>query len=192
LYDHTMIVVTADHGEAFGERNRVGHANSPYQNLLHVGLLIKYPNSMLKGTVDGSVSLVDVAPTILDTLGMSPPSTMQGRSLLHGVPGPREIFAEVFPCPVLHSPDCPNGCTARAVYSWPYKFITSTSGKRELYDLSADPGETHDLSASLAPLVKNLNSDLNEWRKRAPSPSRQTLRLDKESVQRLKSLGYAQ
>ena len=43
-YDNTMIVVTSDHGEAFGERHRVGHANSPYQNLLHVALIVKYPH----------------------------------------------------------------------------------------------------------------------------------------------------
>ena len=42
-YDNTMIVITSDHGEAFGERNRVGHANSPYQNLLHVALTGQVP-----------------------------------------------------------------------------------------------------------------------------------------------------
>jgi len=192
LYDRTMIIVTSDHGEAFGERHRVGHANSPYQNLLHVGLLIKYPNSEQKGVVNDPVSVIDVAPTILDTLGVTVPAMMQGRSLRHGAPGQRELFGETFPCPVLHPPECPNGCTARAVYSWPYKFITSTSGKRELFDLSMDPAETHDLSASLGPLAKQLNADLREWMKTAPARSRQKLQLDKESVQRLKSLGYAQ
>ena len=48
-YDNTMIVVASDHGESFGERHRVGHANSPYQNLLHVPLLIKYPRSTRRG-----------------------------------------------------------------------------------------------------------------------------------------------
>src|SRR5262249_48470986 len=66
-YDNTMIVVTSDHGEAFGERHRVGHANSPYQNLLHVALLVKYPHQAHRGTEERPVSLADVAPTILET-----------------------------------------------------------------------------------------------------------------------------
>jgi arylsulfatase A-like enzyme len=192
LYDRTMIIVTADHGESFGERHRIGHANSPYQNLLHVGLLVKYPNSTQKGVIQQPVSLVDVSPTILDTLGMTPPATMQGRSLAHGVPGPRELFGEVFECPVLHSPDCRNGCKASAIYSWPYKFITSTNGKRELYDLSADPNETRDLYAAMPDRSKQLNSDLNDWKKTAPSKTLQKRNLDPEMMRRLKSLGYAQ
>ena len=192
FYDNTMIVVTSDHGEAFGERSRVGHANSPYQNLLHVGLLIKYPNSAQKGIVDEPVSLIDVAPTILETVGVAPPATMQGRSLLHGVDRSRKIFAETFPCAVLHPPECPHGCTARAVYAWPYKFITSTSGKRELFDLSTDPDEQHDLYPDFIPFAKQLNSELEEWKKHSPVQSRQKMQLDDESLRRLKSLGYAQ
>ena len=56
-YDNTMIVVTSDHGEAFGERHRVGHANSPYQNLLHVALIVKYPHQARRGTEERPVSL---------------------------------------------------------------------------------------------------------------------------------------
>ena len=86
-YDNTMIVVTSDHGEAFGERNRVGHANSPYQNLLHVALMVKYPHQARRGTEDRPVSLTDVAPTILEAAGIAAPQAMQGRSLT-AVDGP--------------------------------------------------------------------------------------------------------
>ena len=61
-YDNTMIVVTSDHGEAFGERHRVGHANSPYQNLLHVALIVKYPHTAQRGAEERPVSLSDVDP----------------------------------------------------------------------------------------------------------------------------------
>ncbi|HXA50348.1 MAG TPA: sulfatase, partial [Candidatus Acidoferrum sp.] len=77
-YDNTMIVVTSDHGEAFGDKNRVGHANSPYQNLLHVALLIKYPGSSRKGVESQPVSLIDVVPTALTSLKLAVPATMQG------------------------------------------------------------------------------------------------------------------
>ena len=98
----------------------------------------------------------------------------------------------MFECPVLHSPDCRNGCKASAIYSWPYKFITSTNGKRELYDLSADPNETRDLYAAMPDRSKQLNSDLNDWKKTAPSKTLQKRNLDPEMMRRLKSLGYAQ
>src|ERR1035441_10430258 len=98
-----MIVVTSDHGEAFGERNRVEHGNSPYQNLLHVVLVVKYPRQAHRGTEERPVTLTDVAPTILETAGIAVPPAMQGRALT--AIADRDIFAETFPCPVIHSPD---------------------------------------------------------------------------------------
>jgi arylsulfatase A-like enzyme len=196
-YDDTMIIVTSDHGEAFGERNHTGHANSPYQNLLHVGLLVKYPAAAdapkALGVVDTPVSLVDVAPTVLAVAGAPVPTAMQGRSLLDAsADAPREFFSETFPCATLQSPECPRGCIARAVFSWPYKFITSTNGRRQLYDLSGDPDETHDLLQSQAAEARRLNTDLRAWTKTFPSRPRQKLLLGPEALQRLKSLGYVQ
>jgi|SRR5579871_21221 len=191
LYDSTMIVVTTDHGESFGERSHVGHANSPYQNLLHVGLLVKYPNSARTGVEARPVSLIDVAPTVLDIAGVVRPAGMQGVSLLQ-LPKTRELFSETFPCAVSQSPECPRGCAARAVYSWPYKFITSTNGKRQLYDIQADPEETRDLSQTRAAVAQQLNADLHAWMKTFPAQGQQKVKLDPESLQRLKSLGYVQ
>ena len=192
-YDNTMIIVTSDHGEAFGERNHTGHANSPYQNLLHVALLVKYPGAPNGRIVDTPVSLVDVAPTVLEVLGIKVPATMQGRSLMDpAADQPRKFFSETFPCAVLQSPECPRGCIARSVFSWPYKFITMTNGRRQLYDLSSDPDETHDLYAPQTPVAQKLNADLHAWMKGFPDHPRQKLRLDPESLQRLKSLGYVQ
>jgi arylsulfatase A-like enzyme len=196
VYDNTMVLVTSDHGEAFGERNHTGHANSPYQNLLHVALMVKYPASSgaPAGTVvDTPVSLIDVAPTVLKVLGMPVALTMQGRDLLRAdLAEKREFFAETFPCATLQSPECPHGCLARAVYAWPYKFITSTSGRRQLYDLSTDPDETHDLLQTNTSEARQLNADLQAWMKTFPIHSRQKLQLDPEALQRLKSLGYVQ
>ncbi|HLI84130.1 MAG TPA: sulfatase-like hydrolase/transferase [Bryobacteraceae bacterium] len=196
IYDNTMVVVTSDHGEAFGERNHTGHANSPYQNLLHVALMVKYPASAgaPAGTVvETPVSTIDIAPTVLKVLGSPIPPTMVGQNLLQTDPAAkREFFAETFPCATLQSPECPRGCIARAVYSWPYKFITSTNGRRQLYDLSADPNETHDLLRTDPREAKQLNADLRAWVKTFPGHSRQKLQLNPEAIQRLKSLGYVQ
>jgi arylsulfatase A-like enzyme len=189
-YDNTMIVVTSDHGEAFGERKRVGHANSPYQNLLHVALLVKYAHQTRRGTEARPVSLIDVAPTVLDAAGIAVPQAMQGRSLT--TVADREIYGETFPCPVAHPPDCPKGCTARAIYAWPYKFITSSNGRRELFDLGGDPAENRNLYIQQPERAAELSERLALWTKSMPKQSRETHTLAPEDLRRLKSLGYVQ
>jgi arylsulfatase A-like enzyme len=144
--------------------------------------------------VNDPVSLIDVAPTIINALGYAPPSTMQGKNLLDKAAlGSRQVFSESFPCPVPHPPECPgDGCMARSVLSWPYKFITSSSGKFELYDVSKDPGEDRNLAASQGGAANELGSELSRWAKTMPARAKQQLKLDGEAVQRLKSLGYVQ
>jgi arylsulfatase A-like enzyme len=196
IYDNTMVIVASDHGEAFGERNHTGHANSPYQNLLHVALMVKYPafSPAPAGTVvDAPVSLIDVASTVLNVVGSPVAPTMQGQDLRQANPAAdRKFFAETFPCATLQSPECPHGCIARAVYSWPYKFITSTNGRRHLYNLSTDPDETRDLFHTDPQQAQQLNTDLRTWMKTFPTHSHQKLQLNPEALQRLKSLGYVQ
>ena len=195
LYDNTLIVIASDHGEAFGEKNLALHGNSVYQNLLHVALLVKFPHSAHQGVYHDPVSLVDVMPTILSVAGYEAPGNGQGRNLLDAVQsaGPsREIYSESFPCPVMHSSDCPSGCTMRAVFAWPNKFITSSSGRYQYYDLSSDPDENHDLSVAQRSDAANLGLKLGHWVRTMPAQSRQQTPLDREALQRLKALGYVQ
>jgi arylsulfatase A-like enzyme len=190
-YDNTMIVVASDHGESFGERHRVGHANSPYQNLLHVPLMIKYPRSAHPGVESGPVSLIDVAPTILLTVQVPVPKAMQGRSLT--VAGdPRTIYGETFPCPVMQPPECPQGCAAKAVFDWPMKFVSSSNGKRELFDLSSDPGEQRNLYIQQHERATQMDAALGAWKKVLPSQTRQNKQVDPEKLKQLKGLGYIQ
>jgi arylsulfatase A-like enzyme len=190
-YDNTMIVVASDHGESFGERHRVGHANSPYQNLLHVPLLIKYPGNARRGVERAPVSLIDVAPTILSAAQAPLPKTIQGRSLLDATES-RTIYGETFPCPVMHSPDCPNGCTAKAIFAWPMKFISSSNGKRELFDLSLDPDERRNLYVQQMERATQLDAGLSAWKKMSPGQTRQNKQVDPEKLKQLKGLGYIQ
>jgi arylsulfatase A-like enzyme len=192
-YDNTMIVVTSDHGEAFGERNRIGHGNSPYQNVVHVALMIKYPGGAHRGIEATPASLIDVAPTVLKTVGLPVPATMQGRDLNHPETlTQRALFTETFPCPVMRPPECRDGCTTRSVFEWPYKYITSSNGKRELFDLSKDPLEEHTLYAQQRALADKMRADLDTWMKVMPAQAAQKHTLNHDDLQRLKSLGYVQ
>jgi arylsulfatase A-like enzyme len=152
--------------------------------------MVKYPGQAHRGTEERPVSLIDVAPTILETVGIAVPPAMQGRSL--SAPADREIYSETFPCPVAHSPDCPNGCTARAIFSWPYKFIASSNGRRELFDLGRDSAENHNLYIQQPERAAQLAGRLALWMKSMPEQSRVKHTLSPEDLQRLKSLGYVQ
>jgi arylsulfatase A-like enzyme len=93
VYDETMIIVTADHGEHFGEHGRAYHQFSLFDELLHVPLIIKRPRSEERHRHDELVSLVDLYPTVLAGLGLSVPETVAGRDVF--APGRREaVFAE--------------------------------------------------------------------------------------------------
>jgi len=200
LYDHTMLIVTADHGEAFGEGGRrlFLHGNALYANLLHVGLLVKYPNSAHKGVENTPVSLVDVFPTVLKAAGVEAPPGAQGRDLLApGLSEPRLLYAESFPCAVIHQPECPGGCLMRAVLSWPDKFIWSsipgsTGGKVELYQLQQDPHESRNLFGSLNPVARELTAQLKAWVKTMPQQAKQTMNMSPADIQHFKALGYIQ
>jgi arylsulfatase A-like enzyme len=186
-----MIVVTSDHGESFGEKNRVGHANSPYQNLLHVGLVIKYPGKRRTGAETQPVSLIDIAPTALAAVGVPVPAHMQGVPLTAGALAPRHIFAETFQNPVSHSPDCPDGCVTKTIVEWPLKFIDNrTTGKQEFFDLAADPQEQHNLFATQRERAEALAAHLNDWAKSLPTQSVETKRVNPAIENTLRGNGY--
>jgi arylsulfatase A-like enzyme len=93
-YDETTIIVTADHGEHFGEHDRSTHQFSLFDELLHVPLVIKPAKSQpTLDSTDALVSLVDLYPTILDGLDMDVPPTVQGESLFQQV-SRDTVFAE--------------------------------------------------------------------------------------------------
>lgn len=193
LYDNTMIVVTSDHGEAFGERFYVEHGNSPYQNLINVAMIVKFPHSEHKGVVQRPVSNIDVFPTALSVLGQPHLETLQGKSMLEENPsGERAIFSETFPCPVIRPPECRDGCYSRAMVAWPHKYISMSNGKLQVFDLSKDRDELTDLKPQDKPLSRQLGMQLTKWVKSRPEQKRQQVKLDAESLERLKSLGYVQ
>jgi arylsulfatase A-like enzyme len=83
VYDDTMVVIMGDHGEAFREHETIFHGNFPYDEVLHVPLILKPPNNDVgPETVSNTVSIVDILPTILDLLGVDDsPNCIQGQAL---------------------------------------------------------------------------------------------------------------
>ena len=193
VYDETMIIITADHGEAFGEHILMGHGVSVYDDQIHVPLLIKWPRGITRPADPLPVSGVDIKPTILEVAGLKPGERVSGRSLL-GKPESGEIrIAETYPCNDVFNTHPRFHRVERAVLQGPWKLIASTTGGRELYNLESDPLERQNLYRSNIVLGKQLEERLDAWWKgRGRIRSQLPTQLNQEERDRLKSLGYVQ
>ena len=139
LWDTTAILLTADHGEAWGEHGWYMHGHHNYEEFLEIPMLMRRPGA--PPSVDRRpVSLMDVAPTVLDLLGLPAYPNHQGRSLL--APGPRPPYW-------AHSNSAAR-LTTLQLDDWKYT-ENLVSGESWLHDLSVDPGETRDLAWSADP-----------------------------------------
>lgn len=88
IYDKTLIVLTADHGDEFFEHGKKGHRRSLYDEVLNVPLIFKFPYGVKQNTkVEQVVSIIDIMPTIIGYLGIEPHNEIQGRNLLFSING---------------------------------------------------------------------------------------------------------
>ncbi len=191
LYDDMLIIITSDHGEAFGGRQLVQHAVSAYQNQLHVPLLIHYPQGARRGRVSTLVSTLSIMPTILAVTGTAPPRELHDGNLAVDNPVvPDTVFAESFPNTSLLGKRFAR--TERAVFKPPYKLISSTSGKRELYNLELDPEETNNLYRDKPAVSRQLEQTLEQWIAARQQEAIQgpDQALSRDTRDRLKALGY--
>lgn len=143
-WDRTVVVVTADHGEAFGEHGTHWHGVELWEELVHVPLFIRVPG-VAPHHVTAARSQIDLAPTLLELLRVPLPApdardAMSGRSLvsdLFGAPEPeRPIYIEL-------TPDRYNRLR-RVVLFENVKLVERGAGRYELYDLARDPEERTD------------------------------------------------
>lgn len=186
LYDNTLLIVTADHGEALGEKNLVEYSvTSIYQHHIHVPLIVKYPRQTAARVIDDVVTQVDVMPTVLEVAGIRRPPGLQGISLNNAAREVRHVMSECFSGPKFK--------VKRAVIQWPLKWIAWQDGRRELYDLSTDPTETREIHTDRPQESIELEAILSKWKQDIPARrATRSSKLDDETLRRLKSLGYVQ
>jgi len=134
----TVVVLLSDHGEEFWEHGSVLHSFTVYGEVLNVPLVFSGPGIPSGATVSAPVRLIDVAPTILELLGIPKPPSFQGRSLL---PVIDEVETQMRP--VLGEMN-----EEKAWLEWPWKLVVhGESGGVELFDLRSDGSEQVDLSS---------------------------------------------
>ncbi len=188
--EEMLVVVAADHGEEFFEKKLWGHAKSLANTLVHVPLIFRVPGETAGRTVDGVVSNMDVMPTILDLLGISPPETVEGESLLGALRG------ELFEGHAVYTETQRGKKNLRALIDpvTNRKLVLDLKKDRhQFYDLLSDRSELNNLSrreqAKTDRMVKRLRKMTEEMEKRAiveVAPGTMT----EEERKRLEGLGY--
>lgn len=144
----TIIVLTADHGEAFGEHGMSWHGMELWDELIRVPWIIFVP-SLPPRHIETPRGHIDLVPTVLELLRLPLPSPdaddfVSGQSLvaeMFGAPATvRPVYCEL--------PEGPYNGLRRAMIHWPYKLLFRNARRPELYDLEHDPGERTDLSST--------------------------------------------
>ena len=201
LYSESLIIVTADHGEEFMDHGWLGHSRNLYDSVIHVPLIVKLPGGERRGDViETPVSLVGIAPTILDVLGLPEwSSRMQGKSLvplLRGGSRGEPVYSEVAFDEKQRRRIWATRRSAdmRAVVRGRYKLIHDRgTDLYELYDLKRDPGEKLDLAATMPELYRELRMELDRLSDQAvairPVPEA-TRELGPDEEEQLRQLGY--
>jgi arylsulfatase A-like enzyme len=193
LYDNTLIIVTSDHGEAFGDHDYMEHAvGSLYQDQVHVPLFVKYPGRHEASQSDALVSQVDFLPTVLETAGIAVPSGLQGESF-RSRGRDAVIFAETSTRGSLRSMPRFRGMR-RAIFSGGLKLILWTDGAPEFYEVAGDEAELKNEFRPDDPRIAQLTARAITWIAAMPRPaagSRNPKPVDPATLQRLRSLGYA-
>lgn len=130
------LIVTSDHGEAFGEHGTTKHTKTLYEELLRVPLFIRGPGISPR-IIDEHVSILDLGPTILDLFGVDTPADFMGQSLVPLLAGRNEP---------LERPILAEGRLRRVLYWKDLKVIDDPRRKVvEAYDLQKDPHESRNL-----------------------------------------------
>ena len=190
VLETSLLILTADHGEELFEHGSFEHGHAMWQELLHVPLVMWGPG-VAPGRESVPVSLVDIAPTVLDGVGLTSPSPFDGHSLWPTLsagasPPMRTLFSEG----ILYRPT-----PQSAVVHWPHKLIVNhQDGLIEAFDLAQDPHERTNLVGEARATTDTLIAHLCRHQQAAQEIDRATDHLpathDPAVLERLRALGY--
>jgi arylsulfatase A-like enzyme len=195
LADNTLVVATSDHGEYFGEHLLVEHSKDLYQPVISIPLLIRSPGQRTGEVVNRVTSSVDV-PGLIFAEFPDEIAARQARRFTN-LPGNHPVISEIYytrPNDLFH-PVWGHRFDRirRALYEWPHKYIHSSDGDHELFDLVEDPAESRNLireqperSARLARRLQALLASRSHA-SAAPAPEE----LSTEEIEELRALGYS-
>lgn len=202
-WDGSVFALTADHGESLGEHDYYfQHGWFAYDNTVRVPLLLRAPG-LGAARVDTSISLVDLAPTLLELVGVQAPNAMEGSSLLpvvHGEEGDRPAFSQnsygnqltalrVGARSFIFTPP-PDAEARKRDLGW--RAHWPASSREELYDLGTDPGEVRNLVELQPDAARTLRAQLQAWlaEQQSRAGAREPGDIDPQMEDDLRALGY--
>ena len=151
-YSNTLFVIYGDHGEAFGQHEaNFGHTFFLYEENVRVPLIIAAPGLIQSSMRARHVaSLVDLAPTIADLVGLIAPSQWQGTSLLN-TESRAALFFTDYSLPLV------------GIRDGPWKAVYEFNGRGRLFHIENDPGERKDLAAQYPELIAAYGERAHRW-----------------------------
>jgi arylsulfatase A-like enzyme/cytochrome c-type biogenesis protein CcmH/NrfG len=186
LYDSSIVIVVGDHGEGLGEHHENTHGIFLYDSTTHVPLIVKLSAQIhSKTVVDQQVRTTDILPTVLDALGISPPPSLSGRSLM-----PLITKKEAMERTAIAETDYPvhfGWAPLRSVRSEGFKFIEGP--RPEFYDLHSDPVELKNKYEPWSATVQRLRGLLAQARIK-PASEAGSGNIGQNTVNELTALGY--
>jgi choline-sulfatase len=196
LYDKTLFVVTADHGEEFYDHQSYGHGHSLYQELIRVPWIVRYPGVLPRRVAD-TVSTVDIAPTVLASLGVAAPAAMEGIDRTPQIMGAR--------APALSAAVSDFLDDRRSIRAGRYKLVLRGLTPT-FFDLGKDPAELVELDLAEHPVAVRYCRvllgqflgalDRGDWLNADPPGRSLELKgddaeIDEATAAGLRALGYA-
>jgi arylsulfatase A-like enzyme len=185
LYDASLIIVTSDHGELFGEHDLYHHRTPMYEGVVRIPLIIKFPFSERIGRERGMIDLSDLYATILSICELPVPGDISGKAFGDdSLP----VVSEVYNFDIGEH---------RIIYDGKYKYMKYEHQRNpELYDLERDPEELENVAETLPEIASAMEEQLNRWktehRPQYTSPDDKAGILPEEMAEGLKALGYVQ
>ena len=208
--DRSVIVVTADHGEEFKEHGRYSHGYALFEESVRVPLIVLGPGIAPGRVVDRNVSLLDVAPTLLELAGLPPEPAFEGRSLAPLASEP-SLWSRIFATKeapredvILELPATGSRwdlrAHARGIVRESTKLLVSVARpyqkveeSTQIYDLAADPGESHPNPSTLDDELPALLAALRDRTQALASRAAETAEkgvIDEATKEKLRALGY--
>jgi len=189
LRSRTLVVVIGDHGESLGEHGELTHGIFLYDSTLHVPFILAGPDVPAGKVIDDQVRSIDVMPTLLAFLNLSPGSEAQGVNLWPLIQQGTRVRSNYAYCETLYPRTYMGWSELRAMRTDQWKLIVAPHP--ELYSLARDPGETQNL-------ISRFPADADQLQKKiweiAGEQSRQekvvTSPVEPQTRQELESLGY--
>lgn len=188
LLARTLVVVTSDHGEGFGEHAEEGHGLLCYEETLRVPLLFSAPGRLPAAVVRGPARLVDLGPTLLELFRLETPAGVQGRSLASRLLGDEEGKAPPVYFETLAGAEGKNWAPLQGVIDGGFKLVAAP--EPELYDLRRDPGETRNLAGADRSRRHRLDELLRSILLSAAAPDTAREEATAEDRRHLRALGY--